>query len=138
MPLNPIGRWSAVLVAVVAAAPLAAGPAAAAYAYPGAYYSGPGATTTTTTTVTRTYPENTLRSSAASVAVPVHPTPGAGATTPVHAVFLRAAPSTEAPVIGVLRPGMPLHILASANYGWIRVSTPEGLGWTYGSYLAPG
>jgi len=62
----------------------------------------------------------------------------AGTTTPVHAVFLRAGPSTEEPVIGTLRPGMPLNILASSNYGWMQVRSADGTGWVYGSYLAPG
>ena len=58
--------------------------------------------------------------------------------TPNHPVFLRAGPTVEAPVIGVLRPGMPLRVTASANYGWMRVRSAEGTGWAYGSYLSPG
>jgi uncharacterized protein YraI len=61
-----------------------------------------------------------------------------GMTTPVQAVSLRSGPSTASPVIGTLRPGMPVRELASANYGWIQVETPAGSGWTFGSYLAPG
>jgi uncharacterized protein YraI len=60
-----------------------------------------------------------------------------GATTPIHAVSLRAGPNTGAPVIGTLQPGMPLRILATANYGWMQVESPVGSGWAYGSYLAP-
>jgi uncharacterized protein YraI len=37
-----------------------------------------------------------------------------------------------------LRPGMPLQILASANYGWMQVQSSVGAGWVYGSYLASG
>ncbi len=57
--------------------------------------------------------------------------------TPNHAVFLRAGPTVDAPVIGILRPGMPLRATASANYGWMRVRSSEGTGWVFGSYLAP-
>jgi uncharacterized protein YraI len=60
------------------------------------------------------------------------------AYTPNHAVFLRAGPSTDAPIIGVLRPGMQLRATATADYGWMRVRTPAGTGWAYGSYLMPG
>jgi len=70
-----------------------------------------------------------------SVAVPAYPV--SGTSTPAHAVFLRAGPNTAAPVIGTLQPGMPLRVLASANYGWMQVASPVGTGWTYGSYLAP-
>ncbi|HUC11828.1 MAG TPA: SH3 domain-containing protein [Stellaceae bacterium] len=57
--------------------------------------------------------------------------------TPNHAVFLRAAPTTDARVLGILRPGVPLRVTATANYGWMRVRSPEGTGWAYGSYLTP-
>jgi hypothetical protein len=70
--------------------------------------------------------------------IPVNATPMQGMTTPIQAVSLRSGPSTASPVIGTLRPGMPVRELASANYGWIQVETPAGSGWTYGSYLAPG
>lgn len=62
--------------------------------------------------------------------------PASGTTTPVQAVFLRAGPNTGEPVIGTLQPGMPLQVLASANYGWMEVQSPVGSGWVYGSYLA--
>ena len=71
----------------------------------------------------------------ASVPVPVYPV--SGTSTPAYAVFLRAGPNTAAPVIGTLQPGMPLRVLASANYGWMQVASPVGTGWSYGSYLAP-
>jgi hypothetical protein len=59
-------------------------------------------------------------------------------TTPVHAVSLHIGPSGNAPVIGTLRPGMPLEILGTANYGWVEVRSSIGTGWAYGSYLAGG
>jgi uncharacterized protein YraI len=58
-------------------------------------------------------------------------------TASIQAVSLRSGPSTNSPVIGTLRPGMTVQVLASANYGWMQVETPAGSGWTYGSYLAP-
>jgi SH3 domain-containing protein len=64
-------------------------------------------------------------------------TPMQGTTTPTHAVFLHSAPIAGSPVIGTLRPGTVLRVLASANPGWIQVETPAGTGWAWGSYLAP-
>jgi len=61
-----------------------------------------------------------------------------GTTTPIHAVSLRAGPNSSFPVIGTLRPGDQLQILAKANYGWMQVQSAAGTGWAYGSYLAPG
>jgi len=60
-----------------------------------------------------------------------------GTTTPIQTVSLRSRPSTGSPVIGTLRPGIAVQVLASANYGWMQVETPASSGWTYGSYLAP-
>jgi len=59
-------------------------------------------------------------------------------TTPTHAVFLRAGPVAGAPIIGTLRPGMQVEVLATANHGWVQVRSPAGTGWAYGSYLAGG
>jgi uncharacterized protein YraI len=80
-----------------------------------------------------------LRTSEAGTTTPIQgsATPVQGTTTPIQAVSLRSAPSTGSPVIGTLRPGMAVQVLASANYGWMQVETPAGSGWTYGSYLAP-
>ncbi|HXC29831.1 MAG TPA: SH3 domain-containing protein [Stellaceae bacterium] len=72
---------------------------------------------------------------ATPVEVPV--SPAGGTTTPASPVSMRAGPNTSFPVIGTLRPGMPLQILASGNYGWVQVQSPAGPGWVYGSYLAP-
>jgi uncharacterized protein YraI len=66
------------------------------------------------------------------------PGPALGTTTPVHVVSLRAAPNSNAPVIGTLHPGEQLQILATGNYGWTEVQSPAGTGWAYGSYLASG
>ena len=71
-----------------------------------------------------------------TVGVPA--TPATDQTTPAQPVSMRAWPNTAFPVIGTLRPGMPLQILASANYGWMQVQSPVGTGWVYGSYLASG
>jgi len=71
-----------------------------------------------------------------TVGVPA--SPATGTTTPAQPVSMRAGPNTSFPVIGTLRPGMSLQILASANYGWIQVQSPVGTGWVYGSYLASG
>jgi hypothetical protein len=69
--------------------------------------------------------------------IPVAVTPMQGTTTPRQAVSMRAGPNTGFPVIGTLRPGDQLQILATANYGWVQVASPQGTGWAYGSYLAP-
>jgi hypothetical protein len=63
--------------------------------------------------------------------------PASGNTTPTHAVFLHAGPSGGTPVLGTLRPGESLRVLASAPGGWMQVEGPTGSGWAYGSYLAP-
>jgi len=74
----------------------------------------------------------------ATTAIPVAVTPMQGMTTPRQAVSMRSGPNTSFPVIGTLRPGMPLRVLATANYGWMQVESPQGTGWAYGSYLAQG
>jgi hypothetical protein len=106
-----------------------------------------GFTTTTTTTETKPVPTPAATpatrplptSVEAGTATPIQgtATPIQGTTTPIQAVSLRSGPSTGSPVIGTLRPGMAVQVLASANYGWMQVETPAGSGWTYGSYLAP-
>jgi hypothetical protein len=63
--------------------------------------------------------------------------PVQGTTTPTQAVSLLSGPGTDSPVIGTLRPGMTVQVLASANHGWLQVETPAGSGWTWGAYLAP-
>jgi hypothetical protein len=126
-------------------------------AQPPAPYLAPGAAppwADTTTTTTETPPAPMAASSAAApvpaaqpaqtaepgtpTPIPVNATPMQGMTTPIQAVSLRSGPNTASPVIGTLRPGMPLRELASANHGWIQVETTAGSGWAYGSYLAPG
>ena len=142
------------VVALTVAAPLTMERAEAqSYLAPGA---APPWGTTTATTTTETKPEPTPaatpatqppRTSAESgtttpirgTATPIQGTltPLQGTTTPIQAVSLRSGPNTGSPVIGTLRPGMVVKVLASANYGWMQVETPAGSGWTYGSYLAP-
>jgi len=120
MPLSKIARLAAIAASVAVAAPLLGGSAAAQLYYPQVEpYHGPFLPEPATTPA-------------------MGRADGPDTATPVHAVFLRAGPSRGSPVIGLLRPGMPLHVLASGNYGWIQVSSPEGTGWTFGSYLAPG
>jgi hypothetical protein len=64
---------------------------------------------------------------------------GLGTTTPIRAVSLRSGPNTGSPVIGTLRPGMSLRIIATGSYGWLQVESPVGSGWAYGpGYLAGG
>lgn len=115
---------------------------------PGAAPPWAGTSTTTMTTETKT--------DTSPAAIPAHPTaqpviadtgtatpdqitatPTQGTTTPTHAVFLHSAPMAGSPVIGTLRPGAVLHVLATANPGWTQVETPAGSGWAWGSYLAP-
>jgi hypothetical protein len=141
---------AAAIVALTAAVPLTMGRAEA---QPPAPYLAAGAappwgtTTTTTTTETQpvptpaatpaTQPPGTSVESSATTPIQGTATPIQGTTTPIRAVSLRSGPNTGSPVIGTLRPGMVVQVLASANYGWMQVETPAGSGWTYGSYLAP-
>jgi len=143
------------VVALTAAVPLTMGPAEAqSYLPPGA--APPWGTTTTTTATMETKPVPTPAATPATqpprtsvdsdtttpirgTVTPIQgtTTPIQGTTTPIQAVSLRSGPNTSSPVIGTLRPGMTVQVLASANYGWMQVETPAGSGWTYGSYLAP-
>jgi uncharacterized protein YgiM (DUF1202 family) len=75
---------------------------------------------------------------ATTTPIPVAVTPMQGTTTPRQTVSMRSGPNTGFPVIGTLHPGDQLQILATANYGWVQVASPQGTGWAYGSYLAPG
>jgi hypothetical protein len=140
------------VVALTAAVPLTMGHAEAqSYLPAGATppWGTTATTTTTTATATETKPVPTpaatpatqpLRTSVNSgTMTPIQgtATPIQGTTAPIQAVSLRSGPNTSSPVIGTLRPGMPVQVLASANYGWMQVETPAGSGWTYGSYLAP-
>jgi Bacterial SH3 domain len=135
------------VVALTAAVPLTMGRAEAqSYLAPGA---APPWGTTATTTIPETKPVPTPAATPATqpprtsvesgTTTPIRgtATPIQGTTTPIQAVSLRSGPNTGSPVIGTLRPGMVVQVLASANYGWMQVETPAGSGWTYGSYLAP-
>jgi hypothetical protein len=136
------------IVALTAAVPFAMGRAEAQSL---AFNPPPGAAppwgTATTTTQTKpvptptatpaSQPPQTSVESGATTPIPGTATPIQGNTTPTHAVFLHAGPSGQAPVIGTLRPGEPLRILASAPGGWMQVESSAGSGWAYGSYLAP-
>lgn len=139
------------VVALTAAVPLTMGGAEAqSYLAPGA--TPPWGTTTTTTATTATTETKPVPTPAATPATqpprtsvdlgtttPIRGavTPMQGTTTPIQAVSLRSGPNTSSPVIGTLRPGMTVQVLASANYGWMQVETPAGTGWAYGSYFAP-
>jgi hypothetical protein len=142
--MSKIALASAV-VALTAAIPLTIGHAEA---QPPAPYLAPGAappwgtTITTTTTETNPVPAATQPppasvESGATAPIQGAATPIQGTTTPTHAVFLHAGPSGQAPVMGTLRPGEPLRLLASAPGGWMQVESSAGSGWAYGSYLAP-
>ena len=145
--MSKIALASAV-VALTAAVPLTIGRAEA---QPLAPYLPPGAdppwgtTITTTTTETNpvpavtaaTQPPQTSVESGTATPIQGTATPSQGTTTPTHAVFLHAGPSGQAPVLGTLRPGEPLRILASAPGGWMQVESSGGSGWAFGSYLAP-
>jgi hypothetical protein len=145
--------FATAVVALTAATPLAIGRAAAqspaSYMPPGT--APPWAGTTTAPTEMPTAPSPAAMPAAVpatqpeqmgapdtTTSIPVNSTPMQGMTTPVQAVSLRSGPNTSFPVIGTLRPGMPLHVLATANYGWMQVESSQGTGWAYGSYLAPG
>jgi len=95
------------------------------------------APTETTAAIPAAQPSQTADPSAAPL-VAAGVTPAQGTTTPIRAVSLRGGPNSSFPVIGTLRPGDQLQILAKANYGWTQVQSPAGTGWAYGSYLAPG
>ena len=145
--MSKIALASAV-VALAVAVPLTMGRAEAQSM---AFNPPPGAAppwgTATTTTQTKpvptptatpaSQPPQTSVGSGATMPIGDIGTPIQGKTTPIHAVFLHAGPSGEAPVIGTLRPGEPLRILASAPGGWMQVESSAGSGWAYGSYLAP-
>jgi hypothetical protein len=110
-------------------------------AQPAPPYLAPGAAPPWGTTITTTTTETKLVATpavapATSVEVGAT-TPIQGTTTPTHAVFLHAGPSGQAPVMGTLRPGEPLRLLASAPGGWMQVESSAGSGWAFGSYLAP-
>jgi hypothetical protein len=140
----------ATAVVVLAVALLAIGRAEA--QSPAAYQPPPGAAPPWgyTTATTEKPPTPTPTSASAPAAqppgtdapdattpIPIAVTPMQGTTTPRQAVSMRAGPNTGFPVVGTLRPGDQLQILATANHGWVQVASPQGTGWAYGSYLAP-
>lgn len=146
-------RLSAATVALLAVASLTG---TSAVAQPAAYVPPPGAaapwagtSTTTTTTETKTDTSavaipapstaqpSPIADAATTTPMETAATPMEGTTTPTHAVFLHSAPMAGSPVIGTLRPGTVLRVLASANPGWTQVETPAGTGWAWGGYLAP-
>ena len=143
---------AAAVVALAAAVPLTMGRGEAQPAMH--YVPPPGAappwstTETTTTTETKpvatpaampaTQPSGASVDSATTTPIQSATTPIQGTTTPIQVVSLRSGPNTNSPVIGTLRPGMSLRVLATANYGWMQVDSPVGSGWAYGKgYLAP-
>lgn len=79
---------------------------------------------------------------AQSYPVPLQPPPPAGPATggpetvsPIYAVSLHAGPSGASPIIGTLRPGMPVDVLATASPGWVQVRSPSGEGWAWHAYF---
>lgn len=132
------------VVALTVAVPLTMARAGGATQLVPAAYPPWGITTPTTTTETEVPTQTgTLATQPLQTSVEADTTsiqgiaPPQGTTTPIQAVSLRSGPSTSSSVIGTLRPGMAIQVLAGANYGWLQVETPVGSGWTYGSYLAP-
>jgi Bacterial SH3 domain len=135
--MNKIALAAAVVT--LSAAPFAMGCAEAQPA-PAHFEPPPGAAPPwgTTTTEAPAAPAAVPVSTPAAVQAPSPPgTPRSGTTTPTHAVFLHAGPNGATPVLGTLRPGEPLRVLASAPGGWTQVESSAGSGWAYGSYLAP-
>jgi hypothetical protein len=63
-------------------------------------------------------------------------TGGPEAVSPIHAVSLRAGPSGASPIIGTLRPGMPVEVLATASPGWLQVRSAAAEGWAWHTYLS--
>jgi hypothetical protein len=59
-------------------------------------------------------------------------------TTPIHAVSVHAGPNGGAPVVGTLKPGMPVEILSAAAPGWLQVRSGSEEGWVWGSYFPGG
>jgi uncharacterized protein YraI len=54
--------------------------------------------------------------------------------SPNTSLNLRAAPDRHAPVVGVLRPGVPAQAVASTPDGWLQVQSSDGPGWAYGEF----
>lgn len=54
---------------------------------------------------------------------------------PATFLNLRAGPDKNAPVIGVLRPGMPVNAIADTPDGWLRVQSADGPGWALGEFI---
>ena len=120
------------VVALTAAVPLTMGHAEAQSYLPAGATPPWGTTTTPTattpTTATETKPVPTPATTPAMESPRTSAdlgttTPIQGTTTPIQAVSLRSGPNTGSPVIGTLRPGMVVQVLASANYGWMQVET---------------
>jgi hypothetical protein len=65
-------------------------------------------------------------------------TGASGTTSPLHAVSLRAGPSGASPVIGTLKQGTPVEILATASPGWLQVRSATGEGWAWGAFFPGG
>jgi len=53
---------------------------------------------------------------------------------PTTFLNLRTAPDKTAPVVGVLRPGIPVDAVAGTPAGWLQVRSPDGPGWAYGEF----
>jgi SH3-like domain-containing protein len=71
-----------------------------------------------------------------AIAAPLWATNGIAQTlAPATFLNLRAAPDRKAPVIGVLRPGMPVHAIADTPDGWLRVQSADGPGWALGEFI---
>ena len=76
-----------------------------------------------------------LSAGAAAQSYPMPPQPatelatgGSETASPIHAVSLHAGPSGASPVIGTLRPGMPVEILADRQPGLAAGAFRRGRG----------
>ncbi len=79
---------------------------------------------------------------ALALAVPIFAAPAAAqaygeVATPTLSLNLHAGPSVDAPVIGVLEPGMPVTEGITTFGGWTNVNSPAGEGWADNRFLAP-
>jgi hypothetical protein len=75
-------------------------------------------------------------SAALAIAAPLWAGNGIAQTlAPANFLNLRAAPDKNAPVIGVLRPGMPVNAIADTPDGRLGVQGADGPGWALGEFI---
>jgi hypothetical protein len=76
---------------------------------------------------------------------PAYGSTGPAATAPMPGNFttmadlhLRAAPGAHAPIVATLPAGTQVRTSGQEAGNWISVETPNGTGWVYRRFLAPG